>query len=109
MTALTVEVVEVRPASDDGPDGPTIIGTVVHGPGSGTVVQAACDPAEARAMLDELSELGAMPPVAVVEPWQIVAAGLRTCDGCGAVEDAGTGPDLDAMGYGPCCTGEVQS
>lgn len=107
MTALTVEVVEVRPASADRFDRPTILGSIVHGPSAGTVVQATVGDAEALALLDALAELGAMPPVALVEPWEIVAADLRTCEGCGAVEDAGTAPDLDALGYGPCCTVEV--
>jgi hypothetical protein len=105
MDAMTVEVVEVRPAGDY--PWPTILGTIVHGPDAGTVVQAAADTAEALAIVDALAELGAMPPVALVERWQIVAAGLRTCDGCGAIDDAGTGPDLDGLGYGPCCTVEV--
>jgi len=29
--------------------------------------------------------------------------GLRTCDGCGLVEDAGTFPDQDGLGRSECC------
>ena len=29
--------------------------------------------------------------------------GLRVCDGCGLVEDAGTAPDQDALGRSVCC------
>lgn len=107
MDGMTVECWEMRPAGTY--PWPTILGPIVHGPNAGTVVQAAVDHAEAYAIVDALAELGAMPPVAVIEPWQIVAAGIRTCDGCGAIDDAGTGPDLDGLGYGPCCTTAVAS
>ena len=30
-------------------------------------------------------------------------SGLRVCDGCGLVEDAGTAPDQDALGRSECC------
>ena len=108
MTALTVEVIGVH-----GPGGgypwPTVVGTVVHGPRAGDVVRVAAEPYAAEAIAADLAELGAMPPVVVVEPWQVVAVvayaeDYRTCDGCGTVEDAGTAPDLDGAGYGQCCT-----
>jgi hypothetical protein len=108
MTALTVEVLQVHPPGNGYP-WPTVVGMVVHGPQAGDVVRVAADRHAADAIAADLAELGAMPPVAVVEPWQVVAvvayAGdYRTCDGCGTVEDAGTGPDLDGAGYGQCCT-----
>ena len=28
---------------------------------------------------------------------------LRSCDGCGALEDAGEGPDQDGLGRSECC------
>lgn len=103
MTPLTVEVLEVRPAWQDHADRPTILGPIVHGPSAGVVVQATVTDAEALALLDVLAELGAMPPVALVHWADVVATDLRTCVGCGAVEDAG-GPDQTADGLSPCCT-----
>lgn len=110
MTALTVEVTEVLPAGDGYP-WPTVVGMVVADPDGrrcGDVVQLAAEPYAAEAIAEDLAELGAMPPVVVVEPWQVVAvvayAGdYRTCDGCGVVEDAGASPDLDGRGYAACC------
>ena len=72
MTALTVEVTEVH-AAGNGYPWPTVIGTVLHGPDAGDVVRLAAEPYAAEAIAADLSELGAMPPVVVVEPWQVVA------------------------------------
>jgi len=125
MTTLTVEVTGVRPAGNGYP-WPTVVGTVVHGPRAGDVVRVAAEPYAAEVIAADLAEPCSMPPVVVVEAWQVVAVvafaaeveawqasgraaayadgDYRTCDGCGAVEDAGTGPDLDGQGFGPCCT-----
>ena len=107
MTALTVEVTEVLPAGDGYP-WPTVVGMVLQGPGSGAEVRLAAEAYAAEVIAEDLAELGAMPPVVVVEPWQVVAvvayAGdYRMCDGCGVVEDAGASPDLDGRGYAACC------
>ena len=107
MTALTVEVTEVLPPGGGYP-WPTVVGMVLHGPRAGDVVRLAAEAYAAEVIAEDLAELGAMPPVVVVEPWQVVAvvayAGdYRTCDGCGVVEDAGAGPDLDGRGYAACC------
>jgi hypothetical protein len=72
MTALTVEVLQVHPPGNGYP-WPTVIGTVLHGPDAGDVVRLAAEPYAAEAIRADLAELGAMPPVVVVEPWQVVA------------------------------------
>lgn len=107
MTALTVEVTEVLPPGGGYP-WPTVVGVVVLGPRAGDVIRIAAEAPLADVIEADLAELGAMPPVVVVEPWQVVAvvayAGdYRTCDGCGVVEDAGASPDLDGRGYAYCC------
>jgi hypothetical protein len=112
MTALTVEVSEVHPPVAGLYPWPTVVGMVVGDPDGrrcGDLVRVAAEPYAAEAIAADLAELGAMPPVVVVEPWQVVAVvayaeDYRTCDGCGTVEDAGTAPDLDGQGFGPCCT-----
>ena len=72
MTALTVEVSEVHPPGNGYP-WPTVVGTVVHGPAAGDVIRVAADRHAADAIRADLAELGGMPPVVVVEPWQVVA------------------------------------
>ena len=72
MTALTVEVTEVLPPGGGYP-WPTVVGMVVHGPRAGYVVRLAAEAYAAEVIAEDLAELGAMPPVVVVEPWQVVA------------------------------------
>ena len=72
MATLTVEVTEVMPPGGGYP-WPTVVGMVVHGPRAGDVVRLAADHHAAEAIAADLAELGDMPPVVVVEPWQVVA------------------------------------
>jgi len=72
MTALTVEVLQVRPAGNGYP-WPTLVGMVVHGPTAGDGVVIAADRHAADLIAADMAELGGMPPVVVVEPWQVVA------------------------------------
>lgn len=71
MTALTVEVTKVVPAGGGYP-WPTVVGMVLHGPRAGDVVRLAAEADAAEVIAEDLAELGAMPPVVVVEPWQVV-------------------------------------
>jgi hypothetical protein len=61
-----------RPAAGRSP-WPTVVGMVLHGPRAGDVVRLAAEAYAAEAIAEDLAELGAMPPVVVVEPWQVVA------------------------------------
>jgi hypothetical protein len=72
MTALTVEVTEVL-APGGGYPWPTVVGMVLHGPRAGDVVRLAAEAYAAEVIAEDLAELGAMPPVVVAEPWQVVA------------------------------------
>lgn len=76
MTELTVEVTEVHPPVAGMYPWPTVVGMVVgdtDGRRCGDVVRIAAEPYAAEAIAADLAELGAMPPVVVVEPWQVVA------------------------------------
>jgi hypothetical protein len=72
MTTLTVEVAEVY-GPGNGYPWPTVVGTVVHGPRAGDVVRVAAEPYAAEVIAADLAEPCSMPPVVVVEAWQVVA------------------------------------